>query len=76
MKIDANISVKQFLAALTRAGFVPDRQIANHVIVTHAALGLTLCIPSLGGVLKPSLVSMVLRHAGISERDFQKLMRG
>ncbi len=31
---------------------------------------------ALGGVLKPSLVNMVLRHADISERDFQKLMRG
>ena len=30
----------------------------------------------LGGMLKPSLVNAVLQHIGISERDFQKVMRG
>lgn len=68
------LSARKLVQALARAGFVLDRQQGSHLILKHPAKRLTTCVPEHGRDVKRALVKLILKQAGLTEEDFQKLL--
>ena len=47
---------------------------ASQVNLEHPAKGLTTCVPQHGQDVKRPLVKLILKQAGVTEDDFQKLL--
>ena len=68
------LHARKIIQALERAGFMFDRQTGSHVILRNSATRLTTCVPKHGKDVKRSLMKEILRQAGLTEEQFQKLL--
>lgn len=67
------ITARQAIAVLEHVGFVLSRQSGSHRIYKNDA-GKRITVPFHGSaILHPKILRNILRDAGISAEDFQKL---
>jgi predicted RNA binding protein YcfA (HicA-like mRNA interferase family) len=69
-----NVSAKEAMRALERAGFVFQRQRGSHATLRHPVSSRTIVIPIHGGDLKRPLLKAILQQAGVSEAEFRALL--
>jgi predicted RNA binding protein YcfA (HicA-like mRNA interferase family) len=71
---DAN--ARQVLAALRRAGFVVNRIVGSHHVLTHPADPTrTVTVPFHGArSLKPGTLRSIIRQAGLTVDEFRELI--
>ncbi len=69
-------SGKTVIRALTRAGFVVDRIVGSHHVMTFPGdPARTVTVPvHAGRDLKPGTLRSIIRQAGISVEDFAELL--
>jgi predicted RNA binding protein YcfA (HicA-like mRNA interferase family) len=68
------LSAEKIIRALEKAGFLIDRQRGSHVILKHPTRDLTTTVPKHGNDVKRSLMKLILRQAGLTEEQFEKLL--
>jgi predicted RNA binding protein YcfA (HicA-like mRNA interferase family) len=69
----ANISGKEAVKALLRAGWVREGQTGSHVMLTKAGQRATLSIPQHREV-KPGTLRAIIRTAGLTVEEFIELL--
>jgi predicted RNA binding protein YcfA (HicA-like mRNA interferase family) len=69
-----NVSAKDAIRALERAGFVFQRQRGSHATLRHPVSRRTIVVPIHGGDLKRPLLKAILQQAGIGEAEFRALL--
>lgn len=74
MSIIPIVSAKGLLNILLKAGFKVIRQKGSHIRLKHPVTKRTTTIPMHVGDLPRGLLINILRQAGISIRDFLKLL--
>jgi predicted RNA binding protein YcfA (HicA-like mRNA interferase family) len=70
------VSARQVLAALRRAGFVVDRVVGSHHVLTHpddARRAVTVPF-HVARSLKPGTLRSIIRQAGLSVEEFRALL--
>jgi predicted RNA binding protein YcfA (HicA-like mRNA interferase family) len=68
------LTARQIIAALEKAGFSLARQSGSHMIYKNAA-GKRVTIPFHGSrILHPKVLKSILRDAGLTAEDIQKLV--
>lgn len=68
------VSGRQAVAAFERAGFRIRRQRGSHIILTKAGVPVTLSVPD-HRVLKPGTLRALIRKAGLTIEEFQRLLQ-
>ena len=68
------LNARKVLAALKRAGFEEYYQKASHLYLRHPAKDLETCVPMHGGDLGRNLLRAIIHQAGLTEKEFQKLL--
>jgi len=69
-----NITADTMIRALTSAGWRVISHKGSHAHLKHVNLSGRLVIPDHSGDLKRPLMKAILRHAGLSEEEFRKLL--
>lgn len=69
-----NVTAKELVRALKRAGFAEDGQRGSHLYLWHAEKKLLTTVPMHGGDIKRSLMKRIIKQAGLSEAQFQELL--
>ena len=69
------MSATEMVAALKRAGFVPDRQKGSHLTMLHPATRRRAVVPMHPGDLAIGTAHVILREAGISHEEFADLRK-
>ena len=67
------ISGMEAIKALTRAGWIPHRQVGSHVVLRKEGSKVTLSVPK-HKELKPGLLRDLIKAAGLSLEDFETLL--
>lgn len=67
------ISGMEAIKAFSRAGWIPHRQVGSHVVLRKEGSKVTLSVPK-HKELKPGLLRGLIRSAGISVEEFEKLL--
>jgi predicted RNA binding protein YcfA (HicA-like mRNA interferase family) len=70
------VSGRNVLRALTQAGFVVDRIVGSHHVLTHPGdRTRTVTVPVHGGRdLKPGTLRAIIRQAGLTVDEFNALL--
>lgn len=69
------INARRIVSALEKAGFVRRRQTGSHVILRHPETKRMAVVPSHPGALGPSLISRILKQAGLTDQDLRRLLK-
>lgn len=70
------LSGEEVVKALKRVGFVFRRQTGSHVILRHPESKVTVPVPVHGGKdLPPGTLRAIIRDAGLTVEEFQRLLR-
>ena len=69
-----NVSAKDLIRALEKAGFLRSRQKGSHVSLRHPGTKRTTVVPMHTGDLKRSLLKKIIQDAGLTEDDFRDLL--
>jgi predicted RNA binding protein YcfA (HicA-like mRNA interferase family) len=65
---------RKIIQALERCGFLFHRQTGSHIILRHPTTKQTTCVPRHAKDIKRPLMKEILRQAGLTEEEFQKLL--
>jgi predicted RNA binding protein YcfA (HicA-like mRNA interferase family) len=68
-----NLTARQLVSALRRAGFVEDTQRGSHLTLRNA-LGKRVVVPIHGGDLKRPLLKAIIKDAGLTEEALRELL--
>jgi len=74
MSIIPVISAAVMARTLLRAGFVVVRQTGSHLRLAHFAKRRAVTIPMHAGDLSRQLTSSILKQAGLTTKEFLKLL--
>jgi predicted RNA binding protein YcfA (HicA-like mRNA interferase family) len=69
-----NLSAKEVVRALERAGFVFQRQKGSHATFRHPETKRTTVVPLHGGDVKRPLLKLIVQQTGLTEEEFRKLL--
>ena len=69
-----NVTPRQMINALHRAGFQDERQIGSHFYLFHPTKNLRTGVPMHPGDLDRSLMKRILKQADLTEDEFRKLL--
>lgn len=69
-----NLSAKEVVRALERAGFVFQRQKGSHATFRHPETKRTTVVPLHGGDMKRPLLKLIVQQTGLTEEEFRKLL--
>jgi len=69
-----NLSARQLIAALERAGFELQRQKGSHATLRHPETKRITVVPWHGGDVKRPLLKAILQQAGLSEDQLRNLL--
>ncbi|VVB89782.1 HicA toxin of bacterial toxin-antitoxin [uncultured archaeon] len=67
------ISGMEAIKAFSRAGWIPHRQVGSHVVLRKEGSKVTLSIPK-HREIKPGLLRGLIKAAGLSMEEFEKLL--
>lgn len=67
------ISGMEAIKAFSRAGWMPHRQVGSHVVLRKEGSKVTLSVPK-HRELKPGLLRGLIKAAGLTVEEFEKLM--
>ena len=68
------LSARKIIQALERAGFVADGQKGGHFFLWHPVKNLTTAVPKHSKDVKRSLMKLILKQAGLTEKEFHELL--
>jgi predicted RNA binding protein YcfA (HicA-like mRNA interferase family) len=68
----ANVTARECISALQKAGFVFERQKGSHVIMRNG--GYTPIVPNPPGNIKPGTLRSIIRQAGLTVDEFLELL--
>ena len=68
------LSARKLIQALEKAGFVLQRQRGSHYQMKHPDKNLRTTVPVHGDDVKRGLLKLILKQAGLTEDEFQKLL--
>ncbi len=68
----ANVTPRECISALQRAGFEVVRQKGSHVILRKGSY--TPIVPNHTGVIKPGTMRSIIRQAGMTNDEFLELL--
>ncbi len=70
------LTSKKVIKALKKAGFIEDRQKGSHLILINSLAGKRIVVPIHTGktIKKPLLQSIIEGEAGLTIKDFLKLL--
>ena len=69
-----NLSAKNLVKALKRAGFAEDTQRGSHLYLWDEQKKILTSVPMHSGDLKRSLLKAIIKQAGLTESEFRKLL--
>ncbi|KAF0212648.1 MAG: hypothetical protein FD139_212 [Methylocystaceae bacterium] len=69
-----NVTAKELVRALEKAGFVLQRQKGSHATFRHPETKRTTVVPLHSGDVKRPLLKMILLQAGLTEEELLKLL--
>ena len=70
------VSGRDMLRALSRIGWVFDRQTGSHVIMVDQATGVTVSVPVHGSRdMTPGAVRAIISAVGVSVDEFRRLLK-
>ena len=70
-----SLTARKVIRALTRAGFVEDRQKGSHLILIHPEKKVRTVVPVHSGrTIKEPLLRAIVRDANLSADEFMKLL--
>lgn len=69
-----NLSAKEVVRALGRAGFVFQRQKGSHATFRHPETKRTTVVPLHGGDVKRPLLKLIVQQTGLTMEEFRKLL--
>ncbi len=61
------------LKAFSKAGWIPHRQVGSHIVLRKEGSKVTLSVPK-HKELKPGLLRCLIKVAGLSVEEFEKLL--
>ena len=67
------ISGIEAIKTFSKAGWTPHRQVGSHVVLRKEGSKVTLSVPK-HKELKPGLLRHLIKAAGLTVEDFEKLM--
>jgi predicted RNA binding protein YcfA (HicA-like mRNA interferase family) len=67
------ISGIEAIKAFSKAGWIPHRQVGSHVVLRKEGSKVTLSIPK-HKELKPGLLRGLIKAAGLTVEEFEKLL--
>jgi len=67
------ISGMEAIKAFSRADWIPHRQVGSHVVLRKEGSKVTLSVPK-HKELKPGLLRDLIKAAGLSVEEFEKLL--
>lgn len=67
------ISGMEAIKAFSSAGWIPHRQVGSHVVLRKEGSKVTLSVPK-HKELKPGLLRGLIKAAGLSVEEFEKLL--
>jgi len=68
------VTPRELVATLKRAGFVEDNQEGSHLILVHEEHDLQTSVPMHTGDIGRGLLKKILKQAGLSEEEFKKFL--
>ncbi len=68
----ANVTSRECISALERAGFEVIRQKGSHIILRKGDY--TPVVPNHAGTIKPGTLRSIIRQAGMSNDEFLELL--
>jgi len=69
-----NLTAKELVQALKRAGFVEDGQRGSHLYLWNVEKKLLTTVPMHSGDIKRSLMKRIIKQAGLTEGQFRNLL--
>ncbi|MEK7621987.1 MAG: type II toxin-antitoxin system HicA family toxin [Patescibacteria group bacterium] len=69
-----NVTPRQMINALHRAGFHDERQIGSHFYLFHSIKNRRTGIPMHPGDLDRSLMKKIIKQADLTEDEFRRLL--
>ncbi|MEK7209223.1 MAG: type II toxin-antitoxin system HicA family toxin [Patescibacteria group bacterium] len=69
-----NVTPRQMINALHRAGFQNERQIGSHFYLFHLTKNLRTGVPMHSGDLDRSLMKKIIKQANLTEVEFRQLL--
>ena len=69
-----NVTPRQMINALHRAGFEDERQIGSHFYLFHPIKNLRTGVPMHPGDLDRSLMKKIVKQADLTEDEFRQLI--
>lgn len=69
-----NVTAKELVKALKRAGFVEDGQRGSHLYLWHVEKKLLTTVPMHSGDVKRSLMKRIIKQAGFTEKQFREFL--
>jgi len=67
------ISGMEAMKAFSKAGWIPHRQVGSHVVLRKEGSKVTLSVPK-HRELKPGLLRNLIKVAGLSVEEFEKML--
>jgi len=67
------ISGVEAIKAFSKAGWIPNRQVGSHVVLRKEGSRITLSVPK-HRELKPGLLRDLIKAAGLTVEEFEKLL--
>jgi predicted RNA binding protein YcfA (HicA-like mRNA interferase family) len=68
------ISGIEAIKAFSKAGWIPHRQVGSHVVLRKEGSKVTLSVPK-HKELKPGLLKHLIKAAGLTTEEFEKLLK-
>lgn len=68
------LSARQLIRALLRAGFIEEHQRGSHLSLTNPNTGRQTVVPVHPGDLNRGLLKAILKQTGISEEELRELL--
>ena len=68
------ISGEKAIKTFSKAGWRPHRQVGSHVVLRKEGSRVTLSVPK-HKELKPGLLRKLIRDAGLSVKEFKRLLK-
>jgi predicted RNA binding protein YcfA (HicA-like mRNA interferase family) len=69
-----NLTPIKIVKALKRAGFVENGQKGSHCYFWHPEKKIQTCVPKHGRDVKRSLLHLIIKQAGLTKEEFEKLL--
>ncbi len=69
-----NLTPRKIIKALKRAGFENNGQKGSHCYFWHPIKKIQTCIPMHGKDVKRSLLYLIIKQAGLTQEEFERLL--